>query len=54
MKIENLEKYRCPISGEKLELDESSKIEDNKVLEGVLHAVKSNKRYFIRFTVIRF
>ena len=48
MKIENLEKYRCPISGEKLELDESSKIEDNKVLEGVLHAVKSNKRYFIR------
>jgi ubiquinone/menaquinone biosynthesis C-methylase UbiE/uncharacterized protein YbaR (Trm112 family) len=48
MKIENLEKYRCPISREKLELDESSKIEDNKVLEGVLHAVKSNKRYFIR------
>ncbi len=48
MKIENLEKYRCPLSGEKLVLDKSSKIEDNKVVEGILLAVKANKKYFIR------
>lgn len=48
MKVENLENYRCPISGDKLELDISSKIIDRKVIDGVLLSKKIKKKYFIK------
>jgi ubiquinone/menaquinone biosynthesis C-methylase UbiE len=48
MKVHNLKYYRCPITGEELELDKSSVIIDGKVIEGVLLSKKSKKKYLIK------
>jgi len=48
MKVENLTKYRCPISGEELELEKSAIIIDGKVIEGVLFSKNIARKYFIR------
>lgn len=40
MKIENLKNYRCPISGDKLEIDKSSMIIEDKIIEGILLSKK--------------
>jgi ubiquinone/menaquinone biosynthesis C-methylase UbiE len=54
MEINNLIKYRCPISGEKLELVETSKMIGNKILKGVLRSKNINKEYFIKNGCIDF
>lgn len=54
MKIENLKKYRCPISGDELELAESATIIDDKIMEGVLLSNNINKKYFIKDGCIDF
>ena len=48
MKINSLIKYRCPISGDKLELDKSSKISAGKIIEGILVSRNINRKYFIK------
>ena len=45
MKTDNLKFYRCPISGDQLELEKSSTIADGKVTEGTLLSKKINKKY---------
>ncbi|TAL65605.1 MAG: methyltransferase domain-containing protein [Bacteroidetes bacterium] len=54
MKVSNLSKYRCPISGEELEIDKSSKIIDGKVEDGFLLSKNTQKKYFIRNGYIDF
>lgn len=48
MNVENLKKYRCPISGGELVLDKSSEIVGGKIIEGVLLSSKVDRKYFIR------
>jgi ubiquinone/menaquinone biosynthesis C-methylase UbiE len=54
MKLDNLVKYKCPISGDKLEMDASSKIIDGKVIEGVLLSKAVDRKYFIKDGCIDF
>lgn len=54
MKIENLSKYRCPLSGVELVLESDAIIEDGKVMSGRLRASQSNKMYYVRDQIIDF
>ena len=55
MKFENLPIYRCPISCDILELEESSvEIVNGKITEGVLFSKTSGKRYFIKNGLVDF
>lgn len=54
MKIENLTKYQCPITGKELELCKSSKIIDGKVIEGVLISNEIDRKYYINNGCIDF
>jgi ubiquinone/menaquinone biosynthesis C-methylase UbiE len=47
MKTANLKNYRCPISGDELELEKSSTVVDDKVIEGSLLSLKIGRKYFI-------
>lgn len=48
MKLNNLINYRCPITGDELELVESSTIIDGRVIEGVLLSKNIGRKYFIK------
>ena len=48
MKVNNLIHYRCPLSGNELELEKSSTIVDGKVIEGVLLSKTIGKKYFVK------
>jgi len=54
MKIENLKNYRCPISGDKLEIDKSSMIIEDKIIEGILLSKNIKRKYFIKNGCIDF
>jgi ubiquinone/menaquinone biosynthesis C-methylase UbiE len=54
MKVNNLLKYKCPITGDKLEIDGSSEIVDGKIYEGILLSKNINKKYFIKQGCIDF
>ena len=54
MRVDNLIYYRCPISGDKLELEQSSIIIDGKVIEGVLLSKRIGGKYFIKDGCIDF
>ncbi|MBI5590635.1 MAG: class I SAM-dependent methyltransferase [Deltaproteobacteria bacterium] len=54
MKVSNLIYYRCPISGDELELEKSSLIIDGNVREGVLLSKKIGKKYLIKDNCIDF
>jgi ubiquinone/menaquinone biosynthesis C-methylase UbiE len=47
MKVNNLVKYRCPISGDELQIAESSEIIDGKIFEGTLLSKNNNRKFFI-------
>ena len=49
MKINNLQYFKCPLSGSELELEiNSSEVSNGEVLEGILISKKSNSRYVIK------
>jgi SAM-dependent methyltransferase len=54
MKIINLEIYKCPISGDTLELDKSSTVIEGEVKEGILFSTSIGKKYFIKEGCIDF
>ncbi len=54
MRVDNLIHYRCPISGDKLELEQSPAIVAGKVIEGVLLSKNIEKKYFIKDGCIDF
>lgn len=56
MKIENIQLYRCPLTGCKLELIKNSKtiINEGKIIEGILFSKEANKNYLIRKGCIDF
>jgi ubiquinone/menaquinone biosynthesis C-methylase UbiE len=54
MKINNLTKYRCPISGNELDIDETSTIINDEVIDGILFSKNNNRKYFIKGGCIDF
>jgi ubiquinone/menaquinone biosynthesis C-methylase UbiE len=54
MRVSNLAKYRCPISGEGLELDKSSEIISGKIRDGILLSRGNQRKYFIKNGYIDF
>jgi len=54
MRKGNLEMYRCPLSGERLELIEVKESLDSRVVEGILYSKKANKRYTVKDGCIDF
>jgi len=54
MDVNNLAKYRCPISGDKLGIDDSSKISEGKIMEGFLISKRINRKYLIKNGCIDF
>lgn len=47
MKVESLQDYRCPVSGDELELEASANIKDGVIMEGALLSKTLGKKYLI-------
>ena len=54
MRVSNLAKYKCPISGEGLALDKSSEIISGKITDGILLSRGNQRKYFIKNGYIDF
>lgn len=48
MKRENLSMYRCPLTGDKLEISSITESDDSNIIEGVLYSKVINKTYLIK------
>jgi ubiquinone/menaquinone biosynthesis C-methylase UbiE/uncharacterized protein YbaR (Trm112 family) len=54
MRIENLNMYKCPLTEEKLIIEQKAKIENGKIIEGEITTSISKKSYFIKDGLIDF
>ena len=48
MKRESLSFYRCPLTGNELEISNVTESDDSKIIVGTIHSKEINKDYFIK------